>query len=74
MFKLQDAFYRPLWLRIAIVAVCAGWALFELSSGSTGWALLFGAIGAWAAYQFFVVWTDPDEGTEEAGKDGDDAG
>ncbi len=48
MFSLQDAFYRPLWIRVAIVAVCTIWALFEYLNGSPGWAMLFGAVGAWA--------------------------
>ncbi|SPF81958.1 hypothetical protein [Pseudoprimorskyibacter insulae] len=62
MFNLQDPFYRPLWLRIAIVAVSLGWALMEVLSGSPGFALLFGAIGLYAAHQFFIAWTDPDDG------------
>ncbi len=63
----QDPFYRPLWLRVAIVAACLGWAVFELLSGGPFWAMLFGAAGLYAAYQFFVVFDpqDPDERKEE---------
>ncbi|OYX40826.1 MAG: hypothetical protein B7Z02_17805 [Rhodobacterales bacterium 32-67-9] len=58
MFDLQLPFFRPLWLRLAVVAVCLGWAGMEMVSGSPGWAILFAAAGLWAAYQFFVAW-DP---------------
>ena len=61
MFNLQDPFFRPLWLRTLIFAVCIVWAGFEYLSGSLGWALLFAGIGGWCAYQFFIVWTDPDD-------------
>lgn len=57
MFDLQVPFFRPLWLRIAVVVVCLGWAVFEFMSGSPGWAMLFAAAGLWSAYQFFVIWT-----------------
>lgn len=48
-------FFRPLWRRIAVVAVCLGWAGFEFVSGSPFWGILFGALGCWAAYEFFAV-------------------
>lgn len=56
MFDLQIPFFIPLWRRTVTVAVAFGWAGFELISGSPFWAVLFGAMGAWAAWQFFVVW------------------
>ena len=61
MFDLQIPFYKPLWLRLLIVAVCIGWAVFELSTGSIGWAILFCAAGIWSAYQFFLVWNPKEE-------------
>lgn len=60
--KLLDTdhpFFRPLWIRIAIVAVAAGWAGLEFWAGSFGWGALvlaFAALGAWG---FFVDF-DPD--------------
>lgn len=56
MFNLQAAFFRPLWLRLAVVALCLGWAVLEVATGSPGWAVLFAAAGSWAGYQFFVAW------------------
>ena len=66
MFDLQVPFFKPLWLRIAIVAICASWAALETVTGSIGWALLFGAAGLWSAYEFFLVWNPKDT---EAGKE-----
>ena len=54
-FDFNHPFFRPLWLRVLIVLACLGWAVVELSNGSTGWAILFGAIGLYAAYGFFVA-------------------
>lgn len=65
MFNMQDPFFQPLWLRIAIVAVCLGWAVVELLGNSPGWAILFGSLGAYAGYSFFVVWTPLDDEEED---------
>jgi hypothetical protein len=53
--------FRPLWVRILVVALCAGWAALEfgllrflgLPAGSPFWGVLFLAIGGYAAYKFF---------------------
>lgn len=59
MFNLQDPFFRPLWLRAAIVAVCFGWAVVEGVTGASGFAVLFTAVGLYALHQFFIAWTNP---------------
>ncbi|MCT4577093.1 MULTISPECIES: hypothetical protein [Donghicola] len=51
MIDPTDPFFAPLWRRIVIVALCLGWALFEVATGSPGWALMFGAAGAYAAFK-----------------------
>jgi hypothetical protein len=61
MFDLQVPFFHPLWRRVVTVAVALGWSVFELLSGSVGWALIFGGMGLYAAWQFFVVWTPEEE-------------
>jgi len=58
MFDLQSPLLRPLWLRVLISTLALGWAGVELATGSVGWAIIFGAAGAWCVWQFFVVW-DP---------------
>lgn len=61
MFDLQHPFFRQVWRRVAVVAICFAWAGVELASGAQIWAALFAAAGAWCVYQFFVIWTDPED-------------
>lgn len=55
-------FFRPLWRRVAVVIACLGWALFEIMTGSPGWAMLFGGAGLYAAYVLLI--TTPPEDSE----------
>ncbi|MDJ0631042.1 MAG: hypothetical protein QNJ44_22480 [Rhodobacter sp.] len=63
-FDLQLPFYRPLWIRLAVTGVCGGMALMDLARGQMFWAVLFGAVAIYCAYQFFVVF-DPVEPEED---------
>ncbi|MBV7378522.1 DUF3329 domain-containing protein [Maritimibacter dapengensis] len=69
MFDLQVPFFRPLWLRLVTVAVALGWAVFEVVTGSVGFAMIFAALGLYAAWQFFVVW-DPKDDDNQRNDDG----
>ena len=60
MFNLDDPRFRPLWLRLTLCAVAIGWGLVELASGSPGFALLFLALGLYAAWRFFVTFHPED--------------
>jgi len=60
MFEFDDPRFRPLWIRVLISGSCLAWAAFEISMGAVGWAMLFGALGLWSAYRFFVTF-DPDK-------------
>lgn len=60
---VQSPALQPVWVRVTIVALCLGWALFELLGGAVFWAILFGSAGAYLFYQFFVVW-NPGGGDE----------
>ncbi len=56
---LKDAshpFFRPLWRRVALVAVCATWTVVELVVGDPTWAIMTGAIGAYAAWTFLIAY------------------
>ena len=61
MFDLDHPFFRPLWVRALVVAVCLGWAAFEFATASPFWGILFGAVGVYAAYRFFVTFEPRDE-------------
>ena len=68
--KLLDTdhpFFKPLWIRIVVVAVAAGWALFEFSSGSAVWGGIFLVFAVLSAYGFFLNF-HPDR-TKRDGKD-----
>ena len=48
---------------LLIVLACLGWAVVELATGGVVWAFLFGAIGLYSAYGFFVTFNPrPPEG------------
>ena len=53
LFDFNHPFFRPLWIRVLIVASCLGWTAVEILGGSPGWAMLFGAVGLYAGYAFF---------------------
>ena len=46
-------FFRPLWIRLLVVAVCFAWAIFEFTTASAFWGVLFLGLGAYAAWGFF---------------------
>lgn len=64
MFNLDDAFYRPLWIRVLVVALALSWGLFEFVSGAPFFGVIFVAIGLYAAWRFFVTF-DPRDGPGE---------
>ena len=58
--------FRPLWVRLLVVAVCLGWAAFEFIDGSPFWGVLFAALGVYAAWSFFVAASPgPGDGPQE---------
>ncbi|MFB2532765.1 hypothetical protein ACEYYB_09000 [Paracoccus sp. p4-l81] len=50
----QAPFFRPLWVRILVVAVPLVWAVVEFAAASPGFGLIFGAAGAYLFYQLFL--------------------
>ncbi len=61
LLDLRHPWFRPLWRRILVVAACLGWSGFEVWGGAPFWAILFGAVGVYAAWIFFFAWEDPPE-------------
>lgn len=60
ILDVRHPFFLPLWRRVALVALCGGWALMELVLGNPLWALVFAAIGGWCGYQFFAAFDPKD--------------
>ncbi|KAB0679635.1 DUF3329 domain-containing protein [Aureimonas leprariae] len=48
------AFFRPLWRRVAVVAILAVWTGVELVYGDRTWAIITGAILAYSLWAFFL--------------------
>ncbi|WP_092689424.1 hypothetical protein [Tranquillimonas rosea] len=74
MFDTTHPWFRPLWVRIVLLAVTAGWGLVELSAGNAGWALLFLALAAWVTWALFVTYTpgpDTTDTPDDHDKDGE---
>jgi hypothetical protein len=52
-------FYRPLWRRLAITAVVAGWLAFEFIVSKSGiWIVVSGAVFAYTAWTLLLSWKD----------------
>ena len=63
LFDFNDPFFKPLWLRVAIVAIAGGWGLFEFVAGAPFWGVLFVGMAALAFHGLFIAF-DP-RGPEE---------
>ncbi len=59
-------FLRPLWRRIALVAFCGAWAVFEYVTGSPGWALAAGAMTAYGAWLYLINYKPAPDPAETA--------
>lgn len=55
----EHPFFRPLWRRIAIIAVCAGWSIFEFVNESQMWGMIAAAFTAYAVWQFLYLYKEP---------------
>ena len=57
-FKEQShPFYKPLWVRLVIVAVVAFWLVFEyVQSSASLWTMVAAGFLAYSIYMFFITW------------------
>ena len=63
MKDTDHPFFRPLWRRIALVAVCLGWAALEFYSGARTWGIIALAFAGYAAWQYLYAYKEPDQPT-----------
>jgi hypothetical protein len=71
----QHPFYKPLWVRVALLAFCAGWFAFELFySKDPLFTLLSGLATAYVAWAFFLGWPGTRSDDAESPKRNDDEG
>lgn len=52
----QHPFLRPLWRRVALVAICFIWAGIEFYAGSPNWGTMVAALGVYAAWQYLYAY------------------
>ncbi len=52
---------RPLWVRLLIVGVAGGWAVFEFMAGSGFWGTVFLAFAAYGGWALLIAF-DPKDG------------
>ncbi len=55
LLELRHPFFLPMWRRVLLVALLAGWVGLEIAMGNVIWALLAGGIGVYAGYVFFFA-------------------
>ncbi|ESW90589.1 DUF3329 domain-containing protein [Mesorhizobium sp. M1060] len=61
MKDYEHPFFRPLWRRVAVVAVCVIWAGIEFASGTPFWGIIALGFAAYAVWQFFYLYKPVEE-------------
>ena len=55
-------FYKPLWRRVALVGVLAGWTAFEVFyTQQPLWIMVAGALFAYTTWIFLISWPRRDQ-------------
>jgi hypothetical protein len=47
--------YKPLWVRVLIVAFCFGWAIVEAFGPQPFWSVIAAALGIYAAWMLLLT-------------------
>jgi hypothetical protein len=63
---------QPVWRRVIVVGICFAIAAFDIYHGNFGWALIFGGVGAYGIYIFFIAWDSEAKAEPERPDDADD--
>ncbi len=64
IFDFNHPFFKPLWIRIAVVAFSAAWGTFELVMGAQIWGYFFLGMAALSFYGLFITF-EPREPEQE---------
>ncbi|MER8477388.1 DUF3329 domain-containing protein [Mesorhizobium sp. M1163] len=57
----EHPFFRPLWRRVVIVAVCLVWSAIEFATGTPFWGMIALGFAGYAVWQFFYLYKPADE-------------
>lgn len=69
MIKLIDPdhpFYRPLWIRLLIIALCAFWTAVEFRNNENTWGMIFLAVTTYTACTLLIFFKPKPLVSEEA--------
>lgn len=69
MIKFIDPdhpFYRPLWIRLLIVALCATWTAVEFYGGQMMWGTIFLVVTAYAGAALLIFYRPKEPEEKEA--------
>lgn len=58
----KHPFYRPLWVRLLVVAICAIWFVVELFIGSPFFMVIMGALTVYTAWVLVIRFPKDGEG------------
>jgi hypothetical protein len=67
----EHPFFRPLWRRIAVVAICLVWSAVEFWSGAPFWGTMALGFAGYAVWQFFYLFK-PVEPEKPAGPEAEE--
>ncbi len=69
----QHPFYKPLWVRLVLLAFCGGWFAFELLySKDALFTTISGLAVAYVVWAFFLGWPGAQAGKGDAQSKQDD--
>ncbi len=72
MIKLIDPdhpFYRPLWIRLLIIGLCAVWTAVEFRNDENTWGMIFLAVTTYTACTLLIFFKPKPVAVEEAKAD-----
>lgn len=55
LLDLTHPSFKPVWVRVAVVAVCAVWGLIEFSNGNGLWGVFFVGLAVICGYRFSII-------------------
>ena len=57
----QHPFFRPLWRRLAVIAVCVIWSAVEFAVGTPFWGTLLAGMAIYAVWTFLISYKPEEE-------------
>jgi hypothetical protein len=65
LLDVKHPFFKPIWRRGLVTAICFTWAAVEFAIGSPMFGVLSGALGLWCIYALFWRFDPADFGDGE---------